>query len=48
MFAALNQALKQLVQTGHLTVIDASGLSHVSGDGTGKPTGFKIDNPPAT
>ncbi|MFZ5675148.1 MAG: class I SAM-dependent methyltransferase [Pseudomonadota bacterium] len=47
MFAALNQALKQLVQTGHLTVIDARGRSHVYGDGSGKPAGFKIVNPRA-
>jgi cyclopropane-fatty-acyl-phospholipid synthase len=47
MFAALSQALKQLVQTGHLTVIDARGRSHVYGDGSGRPAGFKIVNPRA-
>lgn len=47
MFAALNQALKQLVKTGHLTVIDARGRSHTYGDGSGKPAGFKIVDPRA-
>ncbi|TMJ40958.1 MAG: class I SAM-dependent methyltransferase [Alphaproteobacteria bacterium] len=42
MFAVLNQALKKLVQTGHLTVTDVRGRSHVYGDGSGKPAGFKI------
>ncbi|HTN97315.1 MAG TPA: cyclopropane-fatty-acyl-phospholipid synthase family protein [Nordella sp.] len=47
MFAALNQALRQLVQTGNLTVTDNRGRKHVYGDGTGKPTGFRIVNPRA-
>ena len=42
MFAVLNQVLKRLVQTGHLTVTDAEGRAHVYGDGSGKPAGFKI------
>lgn len=44
MFAALNQALRQLVQTGSMTVTDIRGRKHAYGDGTGKPTGFRIVN----
>ena len=47
MFAALNQALRQLVQTGNLTVTDIRGRKHIYGDGSGKPSGFKIVNPRA-
>src|SRR4029078_4313062 len=45
MFAIFNRALKQLVQTGQLTVIDVRGRKHVYGDGTGQPAGFKFVNP---
>jgi cyclopropane-fatty-acyl-phospholipid synthase len=48
MFAILNQALKTLVQTGHLTVTDIRGRKHVYGDGSGRPAGFKIVDPKAS
>jgi cyclopropane-fatty-acyl-phospholipid synthase len=44
MFAIFNRALKQLVQTGQLTVTEVSGRKHVYGDGTGQPAGFKFTN----
>jgi cyclopropane-fatty-acyl-phospholipid synthase len=47
MFAVLNQVLKKLVQTGHLTVTDVRGRSHVYGDGSGNAAGFKIVDPKA-